>query len=122
MKKRYMVLIIIAVSLIVLIAPILVDSIFINFTEKSLFSRTTYWKPKISSLNSQLPIIDCSCLGQRLYKGVYYEIYHDSDTSHHGKPAGLIPIIGTRCKFRFILDTELISGWSYIFLGHEFFN
>ena len=112
MKKRYMVLIIIAVSLIVLIAPILVDSVFINFTEKPLFSRTTYWKPQIvvSSTNSKMQILDCNCLGQRLYKGVYYEIYHNSDTSHHEKPAGLIPIIGTGCKFRFILDIELING------------
>ena len=65
MKKIYT-LIIIACSLIVIImAPILADSISIKLVEKAPFSRISYWKPR--PING----VDCFCLGQKLYKGLY---------------------------------------------------
>jgi len=121
MKKRYVSIIVVCSLIIAIMFPILLDSIVINFTKKAAFSRTTYWKPKfnVSTMNSELQITGCNCLGQRLYKGLYYEIYHDSDISHYAKPNGLIPVLGTGSKFRFILDEELINGLSYILFGIE---
>lgn len=75
--------------LLIFMTPIIADSICLSHNATPIFSLEEYHSSG-----------HCFCLGQRLYKGPYYEIYNDLDDTHYAKPSDLIRVIGTTCKFR----------------------